>query len=180
MIPHEIPKSSDASTWESVLARGRKVVADAVEASGGAWTTEQALEQLGVDRDSFVRWREEGRVLALEGLDEALTYPVAQFTLSGRGELRPHPVMQRMVQRAQARLSPEELFGLLTAPQPMLVDADGHPLTPLEAIASGNEDGALRLLDWVLTSSDAGAPPISAERARELGHDSSEIARRPS
>ena len=155
-----LTESPASEAWEAVMLRGRVALAEAVEATGGVWSTEVALERLQVSRQTLLNWRRERRVLALPRAGNTFVYPVAQFAAPGSDAdvPRPYEVIQQIALRVGAHLTPEELVGLLATPQDMLARDDGHPMTPFAAIAAGAGDDVLRLVDWFVTPADDGAP----------------------
>lgn len=148
------PLTSEA--WESTLRRGRRALDEALAATGGAWTAEHAKDRLGVSRRTLLKWRREGRILALPRADGAFVYPVAQFGAPATDADPPRPfgAIRQILARAGEAASPDALFSLLATPQSMLADADGAPLTPFAALAAGRNDEVVAFIEWFFSPTD--------------------------
>lgn len=121
------------------------------------------MAHLRVTRQTLQQWRNQGRVLALARPDGSFSYPLAQFKRpeADTGLPRPYEVIRQINDIVGARLSPEELVGLLASPQAMLVGSDGTNSSPFAAIAAGEVEGVLALVRWVVTPADEGAPAVA-------------------
>ena len=153
-----------ADAMATALLRGRLALAECLEASGGVWTAEEAVDTLRVKRQTLQLWRDQGRVIALRRSDGSYSYPIAQFApaTSDASVPRPYDAIRTMHELVGGHLSAEELVSLFATPQPMLRDAAGHEQTPFQVLAAGDVDRVLDLVRWVVTPPDADAPLVPA------------------
>lgn len=154
-----------------LLLKGRAEVLSALEASGGLWRADEAQQQLQVGRASLQAWRRDQKVLALSLPDGSFGYPVAQFAAppSDLHPPRPYPAIETLLQRAEGRLTAEELFLLMATPQDALVDDPAAPEsawpTAFQCLARGEEERVIALVDFIVRDSDEGAPADVRETA---------------
>ncbi len=157
-----------------LLLKGRAEVLSALEASGGLWRADEAQKQLRVGRASLQAWRDDRTVLALPLPDGSFGYPVAQFAAppSDLHPPRPYPAITTILQRANGRLTAEEVFLLLATPQEALVDdpatLDGAWPTGFQCLARGDAERVIALVEFVVRDSDEGAPDAPPEAATRV------------
>lgn len=168
MVITEAP-AQDA--WSTALLRGRLALAERLEASGGVWTAEEAVTNLQVARQTLQQWRAQGRVIALAREDGSFSYPIAQFKQPVADTVKPRPydAIKQINGIVGSRLSPEELVALLAAPQAMLTGPDGQQQTPFAALATGDSEGVLDVVRWIVVPPDEDAPTVEEvplDRAR--------------
>lgn len=150
-----------ASTHALNALKGRLALAQAVEASGGVWKSDEAQEHLAVSRATLQSWRDGQRVLALPLGDGSFVYPVAQFAppASDLERPRPNPAIADVLRAAGDAIAPQELFLVLATPQPALaVEHGGAPRSGFEALRAGDGDLVASLVTHLVTPSDEGAP----------------------
>lgn len=157
--------SPSAGTIDAL--RGRLSLAEALERTGGLWRSDEAQGALSVSRATLQAWRDGGRVLALPLGDGSFGYPVAQFLPPTSDIERPraHPAMAGILRAAGETLGAQELFLILSAPQPALGGPDGAPRTGFQAMRAGDAELVQALVTHLVTPADQGAPPADDEPA---------------
>jgi hypothetical protein len=145
---------------------GRLRLAQALEATGGVWRTDEAQRRLQVGRSTLQQWRDAGRVLALP-VGDSFVYPTAQFAAPATDlePPRPYPEVAPLLAAAGDALTPTELAGLLATPQAGLAGPDGVPRTGFAALAAGDGARVVAMVRHVTASPDADAHRESTERA---------------
>ena len=143
------------------MLRGRIALADLLQQSGGVLRADEAQTRLGVTRATLQSWRDTKKVIALPLSDGSFGYPVAQFAPPATDLERPRPLpgIAEVLAASADALEPSELVALLATPQEALAGVDGRPRTGFGALAEGNVESVVGLIEHVVTPADQGAPP---------------------